>query len=96
MKMGIRKDAKAKGLKRYFTGKPCKNGHVDWRYTANAHCVSCAKMWLLKWREANPQKVNQYSNNWQKRNRPHMNRYYAEWLKKKKQINSEVTGGADE
>jgi len=36
-----RKDAKHKGLKRYFTGKACKYGHVDERHTSNANCVIC-------------------------------------------------------
>jgi hypothetical protein len=36
-----RKQAKALGLTRYFTGKPCKHGHVCERYTANFACVEC-------------------------------------------------------
>lgn len=35
------KEAKAKGLKRYFTGKPCKRGHVAERYTATGNCLQC-------------------------------------------------------
>lgn len=36
-----RKDAKAAGLKRYFTGVPCKRGHFDERRTSNGSCVEC-------------------------------------------------------
>lgn len=36
-----KKDAKAAGLDSYFTGKPCKNGHVSSRYTSNGVCVEC-------------------------------------------------------
>lgn len=36
-----RADAKAKGLSRYFTGKPCKHGHVAERITANGVCTEC-------------------------------------------------------
>lgn len=34
-------EAKAQGRKTYFTGKPCKRGHIDQRLVANANCVQC-------------------------------------------------------
>ena len=34
--------AKAKGLDRYFTGKPCIHGHVAERYVNGGDCVECA------------------------------------------------------
>lgn len=34
-------DAKARGLTKYNTGKPCKNGHLSERYTRCGHCVVC-------------------------------------------------------
>lgn len=36
-----RAQAKASNLNRYFTGVPCRNGHVDFRYTASGACKSC-------------------------------------------------------
>jgi hypothetical protein len=36
-----RKTAKARGLKRYFTGMPCPNGHVAERHVANRTCITC-------------------------------------------------------
>ena len=36
-----RKDALEEGATRYFTGEPCKNGHVSERYTLNSGCVQC-------------------------------------------------------
>lgn len=33
--------ARVLGLKRYFTGIPCKHGHVAERITADRHCVEC-------------------------------------------------------
>lgn len=36
-----RAEAGAAGLKRYFTGKPCKRGHVDERYVVDRKCVIC-------------------------------------------------------
>lgn len=42
MKIITRSEAKALGLKRYFTGKPCNNGHVCERNTSDAKCNECA------------------------------------------------------
>lgn len=39
------KEAKEQGLDRYFTGKPCKHGHISKRYTYNSLCVMCKKNW---------------------------------------------------
>lgn len=33
--------AKAQGLKRYFTGKPCKHGHLSERLVSNRRCCEC-------------------------------------------------------
>ena len=38
-----RAEAKAAGLTRYFTGKPCKHGHVAERLTSNKGCLTCDK-----------------------------------------------------
>jgi hypothetical protein len=36
-----REEAIERGLRRYFTGQPCKRGHVGERYTLNAGCLQC-------------------------------------------------------
>ena len=36
-----RKEAKAKGLKRYFTGKECKNHHISERQISSGSCLKC-------------------------------------------------------
>lgn len=36
-----RAEAKAAGLPRFFTGKPCKHGHLSQRTTANGGCIAC-------------------------------------------------------
>src|SRR5579859_512216 len=36
-----RKDAHARGLKRFYTGKPCKGGHLSERYVVNGGCIAC-------------------------------------------------------
>ena len=41
MEIISRAEAKAKGLKRYFTGVPCKHGHVDERLVSVGSCCEC-------------------------------------------------------
>lgn len=36
-----RKEAKLKGLSKYFTGKPCKNGHFSFRNVSSRSCCQC-------------------------------------------------------
>jgi hypothetical protein len=44
-KVILRRDAKAQGLKRYFTGLPCRNGNIQDRLVTNGACVcyQCVK-----------------------------------------------------
>jgi len=63
MEIITRKEALEKGLKYYFTGKPCKHGHIDKRYTLNAVCQECIKM---------PEKREKYKKlkkEWKKKNK---------------------------
>jgi hypothetical protein len=43
MEVITRKDAKARGLTRYFTGKACLKGHVAERRVLGGYCVECAR-----------------------------------------------------
>ena len=49
--------ARAAGLTRYFTGKPCKRGHVCERTVAGGHCVECHRMADSKYYETNTTKI---------------------------------------
>lgn len=42
MNIICRSEAIAGGLARYFTGKPCKHGHVAERLVSNMGCMQCA------------------------------------------------------
>lgn len=37
------REAKNKGLKHYYTGKPCNRGHIDRRLTSSTTCCTCAR-----------------------------------------------------
>lgn len=43
MQIITRDQARAEGKVRYFTGKPCKYGHLTERYTGDTACVECAR-----------------------------------------------------
>ena len=51
-----RKEAKALGAKYYFTGEPCKHGHIALRKTKGA-CVECLK---IEWKEANEKRAEYF------------------------------------
>ena len=59
-----RADAKAAGLKRFFSGRPCKRGHVGEFYVNNGGCVECALARSYAWYEANTEraKANVHAN----------------------------------
>jgi 5-methylcytosine-specific restriction endonuclease McrA len=44
MEIVTRKEAKEKGLVRYFQGSTCSNGHRSERFTTNGWCVDCASV----------------------------------------------------
>lgn len=63
------KEAKALGLARYFTGVPCKRGHVAERFASTASCTECMRGHFTKWREKNAEADRKASREWQKNNR---------------------------
>lgn len=92
-----RKEAKAEGLIRYFTGKPCKHGHFSERWTSSAACCQCVDKNNAEWRErnaesevqrkrqwhqANKSEQNERNKKWQKENRAKVSRYVASWREK--------------
>lgn len=46
-----RKDAHERGLKKFYTGKPCKYGHNTQRYVVTGACVTCCSNAMLKLRK---------------------------------------------
>jgi 5-methylcytosine-specific restriction endonuclease McrA len=52
-----RRDARAAGLKRYFTGKPCIHGHLSERMTRGKQCLACHREARAQVRAAKPELV---------------------------------------
>ncbi len=54
-----RKEAMEQGLTHYYTGKPCKHGHVVER-TLTHGCIECSKINKKKYRERKPEIAKSY------------------------------------
>lgn len=63
------------GLKRYFTGKPCKHGHIDQRWSVSAKCMKCHEDQIKPLRlprlstEEKKQKARTRAKRWYKKNK---------------------------
>jgi hypothetical protein len=55
-----RGEALAQGLLHYFTGRPCKHGHVANRFVSDKSCMACKVENSRSWRSANPEKTAAY------------------------------------
>jgi hypothetical protein len=61
-----RKAAAARGIRLYFTGAQCKNGHTAARYVKTRQCTHCKS----DWNEANKEGQREYKKNWHIKNQP--------------------------
>lgn len=68
VKARSRKEAKALGEKTYFTGKPCKHGHVDFRSTSDGGCRACDLAGSRAWKAKNHAHVLEYAKSWRESN----------------------------
>lgn len=57
MEVISREAAKAAGLKFFFTGKPCKNGHAVGRYVSTGKCTDCRSAVKKTYYRNNTEKV---------------------------------------
>jgi len=64
-----RAEAKAAGLSRYFTGKPCPRAHIAERFTASGSCRLCGNAQSNAVHKANPYKQAASQKVWRAANR---------------------------
>lgn len=74
-----RADAKAQGLKHYYTGKPCKRGHIEPRFTSEGSCVACAVARAKNWNTQNPQKQQACRDAWNEANPERVKAIHSRW-----------------
>jgi hypothetical protein len=74
-------DAREQGLTRYFTGQPCKRGHVAERMVSTRACLHCLTAHTAVWRRANLAKCSAARNAWAAANREKSRAIKAAWNK---------------
>jgi len=77
-----RSEARSLGLPTYFTGKPCKRGHIDARHVSSRACCTCTRDRLKGWRKANPSLRLEQKRRQRDRNRDSNNAAHRRWRAK--------------
>lgn len=54
--------ALARGLPRYFTGRPCRRGHIAERYTLSLACVECKTLHSRSYYNDNKEHIDRQTN----------------------------------
>ena len=75
------KEAVAKGLPKYFTGKPCKHGHVVERRVSGRCCTTCANQTALNWAKDNPVRSKKVRLKWDADNKENEAKRAKVWRK---------------
>lgn len=68
-------------LKRYYTGKPCKYGHVSERRTCDGSCIQCG----INLYEQNKEKIFEQSRNWKIENQERRREIARNWARRNPQ-----------
>lgn len=99
-----RKEALTKGLAKYFTGKPCKYGHIAKRRVSNWNCVVCEtekarKAYAKdpsvnlrsqkKWREKTPEHQKHRYKMYRQQNSNRVKQYMQNWRKENAEAQKE-------
>lgn len=94
--MTPRSEAKALGMTRYISGKPCPKGHNGERMVSNGVCVACLAMRKEAHRGVNGEAHKIYMREWharnkeaelayRKKNKERISRYAEDWYKKNRE-----------
>lgn len=68
--------------KRYFTGKPCKRGHIAERHVTGGACVECKREAMREWRAKNPERWKALRAKYEAASAERIAEQKAEWRKK--------------
>jgi hypothetical protein len=87
MEIMTRKQATELGEDFYFTGKPCKHGHVEKRRTNNRNCLGCERTKYKKvekeWKTKQSGYYEEYHRNYREQNRIRLARTSSEHRSKR-------------
>ena len=76
------KRAKAAGLLRYYTGRPCQRGHLSERWVSTRHCVECLNAHSRTWKRIHVAKCTVAKRKWCARNRDKVRALKREYYKR--------------
>ena len=78
-----RSEAKSNGLVRYFTGNPCKHGHIAERQTSNGGCIKCRyeieKRWIVNNQELHRTKLRRQAARYRRDDPERIRRIKRNW-----------------
>lgn len=80
MNIITRKEAQTQGLHKFFTGKPCKRGHIAERTVSKYMCVECQKILSKNYASANEEKLANQRASWYRENKEKMSEYNKAYL----------------
>jgi hypothetical protein len=63
-----KKEAERIGAKRFFTGKPCANGHIAPQYTLSWACCECRRIDKNKYKSRNIERLREQDREYARRN----------------------------
>lgn len=98
---GRKKEAKEAGHTHYFTGKPCKYGHISPRYVSSGQCVFCQQMVYqkdddeelgpeeIKIKEERIKKRKEYRQQYWLDNKERLSRLHTEWYRNNRKKENE-------
>jgi hypothetical protein len=85
-----RAEAKEKGLTHYFTGNPCKHGHISKRLVCNGTCEKCICIASNEYKNKNKQKVVDENRAWRHKNKEKNEEYNIKYRKNYYKNNREI------
>lgn len=77
-------EARERGLKHYFSGRPCVHGHVSYRATVNGTCLRCTTLKSIEWQKRNRDKVRASQKRHKDKDPEEYRRKGREWFEKSK------------
>ena len=82
MKLITKEEAIKAGLKKYFTGKPCKQNHISERYAkSKGMCVRCSEIARKKYNSENKENIARLHREWCEKNPKRAHELKIRWAK---------------
>lgn len=81
-----RKTARDNGLRRYFTGVPCRRGHLADRATLTGDCIKCRDDRVRAWDDANKDRRYAIRQEWRVKNKDKERASQRAWTERNKDL----------